>query len=213
MIGTPCLDGNLDVFYVDSLIKSIRECANQDIVLIPIFIANESMLPIARNDLIHYAYESEVDDLIFIDDDQNWTPEQLLRLLSHNVDLVGGTYRKKSNDEMYVVKILDNDNRLNIDENGLTKVQGLGTGFCRLSKNCIKKLYENAESYDEKRKSVFEYKIINGKWTGEDIVMCKKWIELGGNCYLDTKITIGHIGKLNFLGDFRNWIKNNNLLN
>lgn len=211
IIGTPALTGELDVLYVDSLVNSIRECANNNIILYPLFIANESMLPIARNDLIHYAYEAQMDDLVYIDADQQWTPQQLLRLLSHDVDLVGGTCRKKTLEEIYVARMLDGETKLTANENGLTKVKGVGTGFLRLTKNCIKKLYENAEVYNKSRKSVFEYKIINGEFVGEDLVMCYKWQDLGGDCYLDIEITVNHIGKTNYIGDFKTWAIKNNL--
>lgn len=212
MIGTPALTGELDVLYVNSLVESIRECANKNIILMPVFIANESMLPIARNDLIFYAYESKVDDLVFIDADQNWTPQQLLRLLSHNVDMVAGTCRKKINNEQYVGRLFDNEKNIQVNEDGLAKMKGVGTGFLRLSQNCIRQLYESSELYDVNKRSVFEYKVIDGNFTGEDLVMCYKWKELGGNIFLDTEITIGHVGKINFTGNFKEWANKNNLL-
>jgi glycosyltransferase involved in cell wall biosynthesis len=212
MIGTPALEGTLDVLYVNSLVQSIKSLLLKDIEIFPVFLANESMLPIARNDLLHYAYEGEVDNIVFIDADQEWLPGQLLRLLNHNVDLVAGTCRKKSQIEQYAARIFDNQSKLFPDENGLCKMQGVGTGFCSLSKNCIKQLYETSSIYNKERRNVFEYQIINGEWIGEDLIMCKKWIDLGGVVYLDTEITVNHIGKTNYIGNFKEWAIKNNII-
>ncbi len=216
MIGTPTLDGRVDVLYLNSLIESIKKSKDYDIELFPVFISRESLIQRARNDLIYYAYTSTVDDLIWIDSDQFWEWGQLHKLLQHNEDLVGGTYRKKSlENEIYVLKV-KNEN-INIQNNGLLEVEGLGTGFLKMSKRCINKLYENAKVYSEddakkNKKMIFNVEIgKDGNFIGEDIFMCNLWKSLGEKLYLDTTITVGHIGDINFLGNFEKWISKNNI--
>ena len=216
MIGTPTLDGRVDVLYLNSLVESIRGSKEHNIELIPIFISRESLIQRARNDLIYYGYTSDIDDLVWIDSDQFWNWNQLLELLNHSVDMVGGTYRKKSlNNELYVLKIKDKN--IKIQEKGLLEVSGLGTGFLRMTKKCINKLYENAKPYSEddnkkEKRMVFNVEIGEcGNMIGEDIFMCNLWESLGEKVYLDPKITVGHIGEINFTGDFEEYLKKNKL--
>ena len=216
MIGTPTLDGRVDVLYLNSLIQSIKEGKKEDIELFPLFISRESLIQRARNDLLYYAYTSDIDSLVWIDSDQFWDWRQLHKLIEHKEDLVGGTYRKKSlNNEIYVMKIKDKN--LEIDAKGIMEVEGLGTGFLKMSKRCVTKLYENAIPYSEdddkqEKRMVFSVQIGGcGNIIGEDIFMCNLWKSLGEKVYLDTTITVGHIGEINFTGDFQTWLNTNKL--
>jgi len=215
MIGTPTLDGRVDVLYLNSLIQSIKEGIKNDIELFPLFISRESLIQRARNDLLYYAYTSDIDMIIWIDSDQFWDWEQLYKLIKSDKDLIGGTYRKKSlNNEIYVMKIKDKD--LKIDEEGIMEVDGLGTGFLKMSKRCVNKLYENATPYSEddnkqEKRMVFNVEIGKcGNIIGEDVFMCNLWKSLDEKVYLDTTITVGHIGDINFTGDFQTWLNENN---
>ena len=219
MIGTPCLDGRMDALYTYSLIESMKLCSGYNISLFPVFITRESLIQRARNDLLFYAHRSDISDIIFIDSDQYWKPEYLVQLLNHNEDIVGGTYRKKSHDtEEYVLKALPgSDNQ--IDENGLLEVSGLGTGFLKMSKKSIDLFWENKDILEykgddgEMRKMIFNTAISNiGDFMGEDIYMCELYRKLGGKVFLDTNITIGHIGTSNFNGSFKDWALKNNLI-
>lgn len=70
LIGTPALDGRVDVWYADALSTSTKICLANDIDLLPVMLAYESILPMARNELLRIAYEENVESLIFIDSDQ-----------------------------------------------------------------------------------------------------------------------------------------------
>jgi hypothetical protein len=103
MIGTPCLYGQLDVWYTNSLVNTIKMSKDLgDIEITPIWISFDALLQRARNDTLHVAYEGDFDDLIWIDSDIEWNPEWFFKLLNHPVDVVGGTYRKKGDKEEYV---------------------------------------------------------------------------------------------------------------
>lgn len=214
MIGTPSFDGKVDVYYVDSLIKTIHLCNRNNIALIPVFIAYDSLLVRARNDLFAMAHKNNVDDLVFIDADEGWQENDFARLLSHPVDLVGGTARRKSDVESYAVKIKQ-EIGLAINAQGLIDVSGIGSGFTRLSKRCIQTLWMNSASYidkGEEKKDVYSVVVEDNNMISEDINMCKKWISLGGTVYFDPFITCDHIGIKKFSGDFISWARVNKLM-
>ena len=70
LIATPCLDQKVDAYFVHSLCESIKLGLKHDLDIRCVFLSNESILPMARNELIHLAYKSNDDALVFIDDDE-----------------------------------------------------------------------------------------------------------------------------------------------
>jgi glycosyltransferase involved in cell wall biosynthesis len=148
------------------------------------------------------------DDLVFIDSDIEWQPEWFFRLLNYDVDVVGGTYPKKGDHEEYVVRKINNTD---IDRTtGLLEVDGLGTGFIRLSKRAIQHLWDTSEPYVDKkdnleRRMVFDVVIIDHDMVSEDILMCMKLQDGGFKIYLDPTMTCNHIGTKKYTGDFKHW--------
>lgn len=54
-----------------------------------------SMISKQRNDLVKVALEHKMDYVMFIDNDMVFPPDAMLRLLSHEKDIVGATYNKR----------------------------------------------------------------------------------------------------------------------
>lgn len=88
LIATPCLDGKVDAWFVNSLYESTKLGLQNNIMFQPIFLAYESILPMARNELLNLAYQQEYDDLVFIDDDEEWKAEVLLEIVQSPKDVV-----------------------------------------------------------------------------------------------------------------------------
>ena len=95
MIGTPSYDGKVEVSYTSSLFYTTKAAEKRNIELFPLWVSFDALIQRARNDTLQLAYESGVDDLVWIDQDIEWTPSQFMKLLDHPVDVVGGTYPKK----------------------------------------------------------------------------------------------------------------------
>ena len=215
LIGTPALTGEVTAWYADSLYHSGLLCQSQGIHLAPIFIALESNLPNARNDLLAIAIRQGFDDLIFIDADQEWKPEYIPRLLSHPVDCVGAAIRKKTDTaELYNVRAPDGPLSFVVHpETDLWTAEGmcLGTGFLRLSRAAMQMLWDNAEPYSngkakEPSRWVFDFRPINGELVGEDTLLCMKLQEFGIDTWLDPTMVVGHVGTKKWTGDFANWL-------
>lgn len=216
MIGTPLYDGKIDVWYVNSLCNTIKECQNYDIDIVPMWVSFDALIQRARNDTIQMAVSTGVDDLIWIDGDIEWKPEWIFKLLNYPVDVVGGTYRKKGDREEYVVKQIQ---RKTLDPStGLLEVDGLGTGFVRMSRKAIQYLWDNSQSYIDRkdnleRRMVFEVMIENNDLISEDIYAFKKLQDGGFKIWLDPAMTCNHTGPYKFQGEFWNWYKNGTPLN
>lgn len=211
MIGTPCYDGRIDVWYTNSLVNTIKMAAERGVEITPIWVSFDALIQRARNDTIQIALEGEYDDLIWIDSDIEWQPEWFFKLLDYPQDVVGGTYRKKGDREEYVLRKIDK-NTVN-PETGLLEVSGLGTGFVKMSRKAMQYLWDVSTPYiDQKdskeRRMIFDVVIKNLDIVSEDIVAFMKLAGGGFKIWLDPNMTCNHIGSYKFTGDFIPWYKN-----
>jgi hypothetical protein len=205
IIGTPALTGSLEARYVNSLIQAVKLCLTQNIILEPLFVSYDALIQRARNDTLAIALEQNVDALIFVDGDIMFDPEWILRLINRTEDVVGGTYRKKTDEEeLYVVYTDD----LTTHTNGLIKAFSLGTGFVKLSRRAIQALWDNSEEYHNEgkvRRMICNVAVVNGSLVSEDVMMFKKLNDLGFDVWLEPSMTCGHVGSKLFLGNFQNF--------
>ena len=207
LIATPAHDGRLDVWYTTSLVNSVRVAQEEGIFLHPVFMSYDALVQRARNDLFRLAVEGDYDDMIFIDADLEWNPLWIMELLQRPEDVIGGTYRKKTDDaEMYVVKTQ------NLEPNtdtGLIHVQGLGTGFLKLSKAAVTALWGSSQPYQNEGREgrmVCDIQIVDGQLCSEDVVLCQKLSALGFPLWLASHMTCVHIGTKKFYGNFEDFV-------
>jgi len=219
MIGSPSYDGTIDVWYVNSLVNTIKYIYenNLNIDILPIWVSFDALVQRCRNDTIHLALEEECDDLIWIDVDIEWQPEWIIKLLDYPVDVVGGTYPKKGDQkEIYVGDF----GQMKPGPEGLYEVGGLGTGFLRFSRKACQWLWDNSEPYIEmpempgekikERRWIFDVGVKKNQLVSEDIYVCRRLVNEGGfKIYLDPKMTCNHVGGKKYQGDFFKWYKNN----
>ena len=208
LIATPSYDGKIDVWYANSLTNSIILGLQNDILFQPVYMSYDALVQRARNDLMGIAVENDFDGVLWIDADMEWDPQWALDVINSGKDVLGLPVIKKSaTEESYNVKCNIED--LNINEDGLIKVQSIGTGFLYMSKNAIKYLWDNSESYvhnGQDRRWIFEVKIENGDIISEDVIVCKKLNEAGFEVFIDPSKTCNHIGALKFSGNFAEFI-------
>jgi hypothetical protein len=214
LIATPSYDGKLDIYYIDSLLNTLAQSEQHGIEVYPLFMCYDSLVQRARNDLFKAAHDADIDALFFIDGDIGWDAENFFKLVNSNKDIIGGSYRKKNdNEELYVVKALDSKDKsldLTIDNEGLMEVAGLGCGFMKISKKAINTLWNVSKQYNCEKgdnRMVFEVVCEDNDLISEDIYMCKKWRDLGNKVYLDTNITCTHTGTKTFTGNVYAWLQ------
>jgi glycosyltransferase involved in cell wall biosynthesis len=211
LIGTPSYDGRIDVWFANSLVATVKEAEKKDIFVHAIYTSYDSLVQRARNSLVKLALDGGYDDLFFIDSDIEWEPEWFFRLLNRPEPVVGGALVKKTDTEGYTVKILDKTLKYSSDKK-LLEVNGVGTGFLKVSKFALEKLWEASDPYTsegEKHRMVFDIKVENGELISEDYIMCNKWQSLGYKVWLDPTITCNHIGIKKFKGDLNKFLDKN----
>lgn len=105
LVGTPAYGGLCHVSYTSSLIQTIKHCASLGIEVEPCFLANESLIPRARNTIVaRFMNDPTLTHLLFIDADVNWSPIAVPRLLAHKKEIIGAMYPKKGYDWQKLIK-------------------------------------------------------------------------------------------------------------
>jgi len=215
LIGTPAYDGKVDVWFAHSLVQTIKLSIEKGIQVNVIYPSYDSLVQRARNDLIKIALDGEYDDLFFIDSDVEWEPEWFFNILSRSEPLVGGALVKKSVKEDYTVKLLNKELIYSFDKK-LIEVDGVGTGFLKVNKFALQKLWDISEPYSsinhESCRMVFDIKVENGELVSEDYILCNKWKSLGYKVWLDPTITCNHIGTKKYIGNINKFLDNNGFI-
>jgi hypothetical protein len=224
LLGTPCYGGSICADYASSLAASVSLFEANNMQLFPLFLKGQSVVQFARNKILHDALEMEFDDLVWIDADISWEPEDLLKLCRHKENIVGATYRKKIPEAVHFTLQMFPD-KTEPDQNGLIEVSGIGTGFLKTSHELLKKVAESSKCYLDKGetiKNVFEVAFIGEAFTdsetllSEDLHFCHKARKLGYKVMLDSTIDLSHVGEFVYRASFNHfldYLKNKNKIN
>lgn len=205
LIATPCLDQKVDAYFVHSLCESIKLGLKHHLDIRCVFLANESILPMARNELFNLAYKGNYDTMVFIDDDEYWDEKVLIDIILSEKDVVTVPVVNKGDKEITFNIWLPKEKEVD-EKDGYIKATQTGTGFLKLSKKVVKELWEsNTELNFRKTKlrNICEYTHENGEFIGEDIALCRKITELGYTIWVNPHHTVSHIGNKMYLGDFK----------
>lgn len=211
LVATPCLDQKVDAYFVDSLCRSIRLGLKKDIDIKCIFLSNESILPMARNELFNLAYTEHYDTVVFIDDDEHWNEECLIEIIESEKDVIAVPVVNKGDRKIEYNVYFDYKNPKIDPTDGYIEARSVGTGFLKLSRQVIEDLWQSSIELnfrsDRKLKMICEYTYFNGDFVGEDITLCRKIKELGYKIWVNPKYTVDHIGNKMYKGDFESSLK------
>jgi hypothetical protein len=156
-----------------------------------LFFDSSTILINQRERLINQAIEVGSEWVFWLDSDMMFPPTVLMRLLSHNQNLVGCNYMKRS----YPFKTVaftntsDWENWIPIEySNDLVDAEAAGMG-CVLMKTELFKQLE--QPYFE-----YTYQPKTNDWGGEDFTLFKKFNKLGHTLKIDMNLSneIYHIG-------------------
>ena len=209
LIATPVHDHKTHAIYTHAYGETIRLGCQIGVDIRGLFWPGEALIQTARNELVRAALEHEFDDLVFIDSDQAWKPEWVVGLLRHPVDCVGGAVAKKAEREAYNVRSTVVP-LPRCPKTGLLEVDGVGTGFLRLSRAAMTALWHLSEEYRDDfgkvHRWMFDVRPIDGRLVSEDMGMCRKLAAAGIKTYVDPSITCEHAGNNVWKGDFAAWL-------
>jgi hypothetical protein len=205
LIATPCLDQKVDAYFVHSLCESIKLGLKHDLDIRCVFLANESILPMARNELFTLAHKENYDIMVFIDDDEYWKESVLIDIILSEKDVITVPVVNKGDKDISYNIWLPKTPEIDPTD-GYVKVEKSGTGFLKLSRKVIVDLWESNTELNFRGKqlrNICEYTYSDGGFVGEDITLSKKIKELGYTIWCNPHHTVSHIGNKMYKGDFK----------
>lgn len=158
-----------------------------------------SLLPMTRSLLVEDAVEWGADYLLWVDADQWFPDDALLRLLSWNLPVVGTNYARRIRPTAPTAQGLDGAPVYTTKEaaanNEVTEVASLGLGFCLVDMNVIRAIREVRPNGKPKR--LFSIDLVDDAtdFVGEDIYFFRQVREAGFAVHLDHGLSwqIGHV--------------------
>lgn len=157
----------------------------------------------ARASMLAKALDKGCDTIVFIDDDVSWRPEDLLRLIETEGDVVGGNYRYKTEDEVrYMGKpFLGKNGHPLVRDDGCVEMMAMPAGFLKITRSTVDRFLEG---YPHLRMNwtdggvavdIFNHGVHNGTWFGEDFAFCRNWLGLGNDIWCIPDMEIQHNGR------------------
>jgi hypothetical protein len=191
-------DGRAEAGYIEGLMGAFKILEKAGIEYDYLTLSGDCFIDRARNRLVKRFLDSDSSDLIFIDSDVKFSPEGVFKLLKHDVDVVGGVYRKKQDIVEYPCAVKPNTSLGNI-----LGALMLPTGFLRIRRRVFEDI--DVDSYKVFGEEIPEYFVSgkrDGAYKGEDVNFSKLLIDNGFSLWLEPNITFEHIGKKSYSGNF-----------
>jgi hypothetical protein len=209
-----------------SVFRFVHYCAQQklDATFYPIFW--DSFIIRARNAAESEFLSSDATHLLFIDADISFDPEDVLKLIQSNKDVICSPYPKK------YIKDNPNDGRpfepVDFAVSGSMRkvsekeyeIQSVATGFLLIKRNVFENLIDkypeieyvnDIDGYGPGKVMHDFFRVhINPNtkiYESEDWGFCTLWRNMGGKVYARNDISLGHWGWKEYKGNFNNWIK------
>jgi hypothetical protein len=168
----------------------------------------------ARSALASLFVASESSHMLCIDDDLEWEPEDVLRLIAADKDFVCAAYRKKLDTEIYTVTPFREAAPV-CPHCGCIELKRGNVGFALIHRSVFEKLFaahpelkcDNPPTYAREIKenyyAIFHSAVEEGKLWEEDDMFCRRWARIGGKMWLEPAINLTHYGTSAWRGDIR----------
>lgn len=169
----------------------------------------------ARAKMLRMALDAKADVIVFIDHDLSWRPEDLLKLLETEGDVVGGTYRfKGAGEPSYMGTIhTTSDGRPIVREDGAIRAKLLPGGFLKITAAAVDRIMTAHPElcYGEKYNlsiDLFNHGAHKGLWWGEDYAFCRRWEAMGEEAWLVPDLELNHHSEdVTYEGNFHLYLR------
>lgn len=163
--------------------------------------AQGSILPDLRNKLAHKAVAENASHVLFLDTDMVFPPDSLIRLLKHDLDIVGVNYAMKRIPSMPTSESLDTTpNHTRKSTTGLGEVAYIATGVLLVKADVFRKL--------PMPWFLTPYSPTHGGYMTEDVYFCCLARETGFRIWCDHDLSkeVYHVGEREYhLSDVPGW--------
>jgi hypothetical protein len=208
LIALPCYGGMVSDKTAKGLFNLGKELRTNQIDHGLITLANESLITKGRSRIANFFINNtQYEYVMFIDADIGFEPQDVLKLLSYQRDIVCGAYPMKSIPLQYNYNI----SQPPLAEDGLIKIDNIGFGFALIHRRVFDKIRENYE--DLKYTPALghsSYPITEAEYHNsyhyfnelkkdmaflpEDFSFFERASSVGFTSWLDTSIKLCHVG-------------------
>jgi hypothetical protein len=221
-IATPMYGGMCTGRYSESLLTSVMALINSGWHVEYGSLHNESLITKARNSLTTTFLASECEYLFFIDADQSFDAQDVIRMLEEKKDVIGGVIPLKTinwdsikeaikleveNLEYYTGHF----NITSLEEhpskrNESFQVKYIGTGMILIHRSVFEKLKPLVQEYTFAKKKHLNYWFTNvdekNELLGEDYNFCELCKKINVPIYAAGYVNVSHIGAYEFKGKY-----------
>lgn len=209
LIAMPCYGGIVSDKTAKGLFNLGKELRTAGVDHGLITIANESLVTKARSRIANfYMNNTEYDRILFIDADIGFMPEDVMKLLSYDKDIVCGAYPMKGIPLRYNYNIVQPV----VEEPPLVKIENIGFGFAMIKRKVFETLTQkygeelkyfpatNNSSYPPTEKEYnnsYHFFLELKKdmhYLPEDFSFFERAKSVGYEAWLDTTIKLCHVG-------------------
>lgn len=225
LFGLPCYGGQMHAATYHGLRDTEARFRELGLPFNVITITNESLIQRARNGIAAHFLASECDRLVFIDADIGFSADQVLRLLSHDVDVIGGMYRKKSPDKVDFAANLDVQLDGSVPQEqatGALRARHAATGFLSIKRGVFERMRDawphlryrlhpdtaRPDALGEYAWAFFDCLTdpVTLDYLSEDYAFCHRWRALGGQVWVDPGLILDHHGNVALRADPMAWL-------
>jgi hypothetical protein len=200
-LAASAYDWKCETNFANSLIKAREQCHS----LISFdWGAGDAAIGRKRNfQMWRFLKQTDADGIFYIDSDIIWEPQDLDRIVAHNLPICGGIYPKKS---FKLEGCYNPSPGALVDENGLLDVKHAGNGFLYISRWAAErfiayhgaKIEYRGDPDPELRWDFFPFGAKEGNYKSEDWYFCERAREAGLSVKIDSTVQVRHIGKIIF---------------
>jgi len=213
-IALPAYDFKVSLKLAISLARFTQVAGKHGISVHMGSICGCSVVSRARNLLVKDMIDSDATDLLFIDSDINFEPADIFRLMAWGADpkkgIVAGVPRTRSENKVYIADLdYDENGELTMNGMGLVRGKRVATAFMLIRREVFEQMmaahpewvYKDQRS-DRMIPCLFDFKLTEEGYIGEDFLFCDRARELGFEVWIDPTIKLGHMGVQEYEGCF-----------
>jgi hypothetical protein len=213
-IALPAYDFKVSLKLAISLARFTQVAGKHGISVHMGSICGCSVVSRARNLLVKDMIDSDATDLLFIDSDINFEPDDILRLMAWGADpkkgIVAGVPRTRSENKVYIADLdYDENGELTMNGMGLVRGKRVATAFMLIRREVFEQMmtahpewvYKDQRS-DRMIPCLFDFKLTDEGYMGEDFLFCDRAREIGFEVWIDPSIQLGHMGVQEYEGCF-----------
>ena len=201
--STPCLTHQVSLEYLMSALRTQKLLTDHRIRHEFSNRAGDPFIAKARSSAAaEFLKNPLLTDLFFLDDDIGWPDYKVLEFINRPEPVVAGVYPHKQEALSWPCS-LEADGDSLVERNGLYRAVLAPTGFMRIKRWVLEKLYQDAPPYREteadgkthERRAIFlEGPGADGNWWGEDYSFCNSCRANGIDVWIDPDMPFYHRG-------------------